>query len=349
MKAELSSWRRSLHQMPELGLRLPQTVKFIAEELSKMGISCEVNEDISCITAIVGEGDKCFMLRSDIDALPVCEETGLEFASSNGCMHACGHDMHAAILLGAAKLLKQHEKELNGKVKLFFQSGEETFEGAKEAIRIGILENPHVDAAFAMHVSSVTPELCIDPINAGVHVYLALQELIARECHPSSEVALTLGQFTAGDASNVIPQTAILQGTLRTFDANARVHMIKRINEIVPAVAAAYRTQAEIGVLSDVPSVICDTGLNAEIAEGLQKMNSDLIVSSAFHAMGSEDFAFFSEALPSSSYFALGAAVEDLSKRAPQHNPKVLFNETCLPIGAAGYAVAAVNWLKQHG
>lgn len=379
MQDDLSSWRQTLHQMPELGIKLPQTIRFVAEELSKMGISCEINEEISCITAMLGEGGKCFMLRSDMDGLPIHEETGLAFASDNGCMHACGHDMHAAILLGAAKLLKQHEKELQGRVKLFFQSGEETFNGAKEAIRCGVLENPHVDAAFAMHVSSTvpvgviaygkmpmssvygfkitltgkgghgsTPELCIDPINTGVHVYLALQELIARECHPSAEVVLTLGQFAAGDAANVIPQTAVLQGTLRTFDAKTREYMIKRINEIVADVASTYRTQAEIEVLSDVPGVVCDEELNAEIAEGIKKMNSEFIIRPSFHAMGSEDFAFFSEVLASSSYFALGAGVEDKSKRAPQHNPKVLFNETCLPIGAAAYAATAVNWLKQH-
>lgn len=244
---ELVSWRRELHQIPELGTILPQTVRFAASKLDEMGIGYQIMEDCSCIVAQIGKGSKCFMLRSDMDALPVTEESGLPFASVNGCMHGCGHDLHATILLGAAKLLKAHEAELNGVVKLLFQSGEETFSGAKAAFERGVLENPHVDAAFAMHVfagvapgvisygvqamASVygfkivltgrgghgsQPEICIDPINAGVEVYHALQSLIARECPPSAEAALTIGQFSAGNAANVIPEYCVLQGTLRT-------------------------------------------------------------------------------------------------------------------------------------
>lgn len=140
LQQELSKWRRALHQMPEIGLHLPKTVEFVAKELEKMGINYTVYEDCSCIVALIGKGEKCFMLRSDMDGLPVTEESGEPFASENGCMHACGHDMHATTLLGAAKLLKEHEGELKGTVKLLFQSAEETFKGAKAALDAGVLE-----------------------------------------------------------------------------------------------------------------------------------------------------------------------------------------------------------------
>ena len=264
LQEQLVQWRRSLHQIPETGIRLPQTMAFIRQRLEEMNISYELHEEISCITATVGSGEKCFLLRSDVDALPVTEEAELPFRATNGCMHGCGHDMHGTILLGAAKLLKAHESELKGTVKLLFQSGEEVFLGAKSAIAAGVLENPKVDAAFAMHViammpvgvlmtgkeamSSVNgfkitltghgghgsmPETAVDPINAAVQVYLALQSLIAREIGGSEEAVLTIGQFTAGEASNIIPERAVLQGTLRTFREDVRQRLLKRIREVV--------------------------------------------------------------------------------------------------------------------
>lgn len=378
MQKELSEWRRTLHQMPELDMHLPKTVDYVAGRLDEMDIKYQIFIEDACIVATIGEGKKCFMLRSDMDALPVQEETGLDFASKNSCMHACGHDMHTTILLGAAKLLKEHEKELKGTVKLLFQPGEETFHGAKEAVKRGVLENPHVDAAFGMHVASnakvgilaygpapmasvygfkitvtghgghgSTPELCIDPINAGVQIYLALQALIARECPPSQEAALTIGQFQSGNAANVIPERTVLQGTLRTFKKELTEQLIKRINEVVPAVAEAYRTKAEIEVLSDVPSVACDTELNKEFVASIQELDEELQLLPIYHVMGSEDFAFISDKVPS-GYFAIGAGDEDESKWVGQHNPKVLFNETCLPLGAAAYAKVAMDWLEKH-
>ena len=154
MQNELSGWRESLHQIPETGTHLPKTVAFVKEHLEALGIAYHIYEECSCITVTFGKGEPCILLRSDMDGLPINEESGEPFASKNGCMHACGHDLHTTILLGAAKLLKDHEKELKGTVKLIFQSGEETFEGAKAAIEAGVMENPKVDAAFAMHVAS---------------------------------------------------------------------------------------------------------------------------------------------------------------------------------------------------
>ena len=378
LQEELVNWRRGLHQIPELDVHLPETVKFVTGKLEEMGIPYEVYEDCSCVVAQIGKGGKCFLLRSDMDGLPVQEETGLEFASTNGCMHGCGHDLHATILLGAAKLLKKHEQELKGTVKLLFQSGEETFHGAKAAVDAGVLENPRVDAAFAMHVMAGVetgtiqyghqamasvygfkiiltgrgghgsqPEVCIDPINAGAEVYHALQSLIARECPPGAEAALTIGQFQAGNAANVIPERCVLQGTLRTFEKEVRELLIRRIGEIVPAVASAYRCQCETEVLSSTPSVICDEALTEECLESIRSLDANLQIQGGVHLMGSEDFAEFTDRVPG-TYFIIGAGVEDKTKWKGQHNPKVLFNESCLKEGAAIYAKAAMDWLANH-
>lgn len=156
LQQQLIIWRRALHQIPEVGTQLPQTMIYIREQLENMGIPYKYHEDISCMEATIGAGEKCFLLRSDVDGSPVVEEADVPFKSTNGCMHDCGHDMHGAILLGAAKLLKDHEEELKGTVKLLFQSGEEIFQGAKAAIEAKVLEEPTVDAAFAVHVIAMT-------------------------------------------------------------------------------------------------------------------------------------------------------------------------------------------------
>lgn len=378
-QTELIEWRRTLHMNPELDMDLPVTVAFVKDKLTEMGITCEVCEKAGYVTALIGSGKKCFLLRSDMDALPVQEEAEVDYASKNGCMHACGHDLHTTILLGAAKLLKMHEQELKGTVKLFFQPGEETFHGAKAAVAEGILENPKVDVAFAMHVASVapvgligyggeamssvygfkvtltgkgghgsTPEQCVDPINAGVQIYLGLQSLIARECPAAEEAVLTIGNFEPGNAANVIPERAILQGTLRTFKKAITKHMVQRINEVIETVSATYRVQAEVEVLYDVPSVNCSPELIKEFSDSIHALNPDFQILPVYHVMGSEDFAFISDKVPS-AYFCIGAGVPDESKRLGQHNPKVVFDENCLPIGAASYAKIAMDWLEKHG
>lgn len=375
---EIITWRRALHQIPELGCCLPQTVAYVCRQLDDMNVSYTVLEDCSCIIATIGKGNKCFLLRSDMDALPIHEESDVEFPSTNGNMHACGHDLHTATLLGAARLLKTHEQELGGVVKLLFQAGEETFQGASTAIKHGILENPHVDAAFAMHswASQPTgrllyseyvmasnyafkitltghgghgsePENCIDPIGAGVEVYHALQSLIARECPPSEKATLTIGQFSAGNAANVIPETAILQGTLRTIKHETRELLIRRINEIVTAVGNAYRCSVKIDVIGDLPSVHNNIELNEACIQSIKELHALDEIVDDFQLMCSEDFSFICEKVPS-SFFIIGAGVEDPSKRLGQHNPKVMFNEDSLPIGVAIYAKVAMDWLARR-
>lgn len=376
LEEKLVIWRRALHQIPETGLKLPKTVAYICAELDGMGISYTKYENISCVSVTLGQGAPCILLRGDIDGLPMQEQSGVEFASENGCMHGCGHDLHAASMLGVTALLKKHEADLKGTVKILFQSAEETFEGAAAAIRAGIMENPKVDAAFAMHafaepdpgvllygirpMASVfgfkitltgrgghgsQPERCIDPINAGVQVYLALQALIARDCPPTEEAALTIGQFQAGAVANAIPNEAVLKGTLRTFDPKIRALLMERIQEIVPAVALAYRCQCRIETLSDVPGVSCDEAFLNMALESARKSGAVVSEEAGLHLIGSEDFAFYSELVPS-CYFVMGAGIESRENRRGQHNPQIRFDEGAMVRDVAVYTQVALDYLK---
>lgn len=373
MSDELIQWRRALHQMPEIGLELPQTVAFVSQALKEMSVPFKVIANGSGVLAQLGQGERCLLLRGDMDALPIEEESNLPFASKNGNMHACGHDFHAASLLGAAKLLKKHESALKCTVKLLFQPGEETFIGARACIEDGVLQNPPVHAAVATHVSSfgevgniyyndvsnasvygfkitihgkgthgAMPDQGIDPINVGVHIYQGLQSIIARETAPAQEVTLTIGQFSAGTANNIIPDTCVLQGSLRAFDKATRDLVVRRIGEITEHTAAAFGTTVEIEVLSDLPAVHCDPSLNDHFAKVFADMDPNLTVAKGVRTTASEDFSLFAEQLPI-AFFMLPAGVDD-RPRVAHHNPKTCFNERVLPLETAIYAAAALNW-----
>ena len=377
MESELISWRRHIHQFPEVGLELPETVAFVQNELEKMKVSYHTYEDCSCVVAQIGTGGRCFLLRADMDALPLKEESGEPFASINGCMHACGHDMHTTILLGAAKILKKHEHELKGTVKLLFQSGEEIFAGAKKAVEAGVLENPTVDAAMALHVNT-TPESTIacgihpmssvyafrikvrgkgahgsmphdgiDPINTLVHIYIALQEVLAREVSAMDQAVLTIGKIQSGSAANILPDGGEMEGTLRTFRPDLRKVLIERIDEIVHSVSRTYRTEAEIEVLSDVPAVVCDEQLLNEALESLKELGNMTPISTKVQTMGSEDFAVISEKVPS-IFFALGALPQESTVIYGLHNPKIKFTEKSLSTGVAIFTKIAMDWLENH-
>ena len=385
----LAGWRHELHRIPELSLDLPETSAFVQARLTEMGIPFSTLVGGSCVVALLGRGahngadaaGPCILLRADMDALPVAEESGEPFASTNGRMHACGHDLHATALLGAARILKAHEDELarlGGTVKLVFQPGEETFLGARAAIEEGLLEEPHVDAAFAAHVIAAmpqgaiafgthalsgvygfritlegkgghgsSPEVCIDPITAGVHVHLSLQELLAREVGAKSEVALTIGRFSGGAAANVIPDSCVLEGTMRAFDPDLMGRLVERIGELVRGVATTYRTKATVETLNDVPPLVLDEDMvsacRGYVAAALPEQRQ---VGGA-HNMASEDFSLISERVPS-AYFMVGAGPADPAERYPQHNPKIRFADEALPVQATAYAAVALGWLADH-
>ena len=260
LKDEITQNRRRIHQNAEVGLNLPNTKAFVTEKLREYGL--KPTECGHGVTATLGKPGKTLLLRADMDALKVKEKTDLPFRSENGSMHACGHDMHAAMLLGAARLLKAHQSELKGTVKLVFQPDEEGFTGAKAMLKAGVLEAPEPQAAMALHVNSGTPSglvLCgkgtfmagctlfritvkgvgchgampetgVDPINIAAHIYLALQEITARELPAKTPAIVTMGKFSAGHAPNIIPQEAVIEGTIRTFDRDVTALILSLIH-----------------------------------------------------------------------------------------------------------------------
>ena len=381
LKDETIANRRHIHKNAETGLDLPKTKAYVMEKLTEYGL-----EPKDCgygVTATLGKGGKVLLLRADMDALPMPEESGEEFACPTGKeAHTCGHDFHAAMLLTAAKMLKEKEDTLEGTIKFMFQPAEETFEGSKNMIENGILENPPVDAALAYHVSpgkmpiglfmyndkdtmmysvdgfkitihgkgshGAYPHVGIDPINIGVHIHLALQELIARESDPTHSCVLTIGQFAGGTAANIIPETAVLQGTIRTNKPEARELLVRRMKEVAERTAAVYNGTVEIEMISEVPPLICNPKLTDEVVGYMQELGiPGLTPYPGISASASEDFAVIAEKVPS-TFMYLSAGYLDERGQYPAHHPKAQFNEDVCPIGAACLAHCASQWLKNN-
>ena len=381
LKDETIANRRHIHKNAETGLDLPKTKAYVMEKLTEYGL-----EPKDCgygVTATLGKGGKVLLLRADMDALPMPEESGEEFACPTGKeAHACGHDFHAAMLLTAAKMLKEKEDTLEGTIKFMFQPAEETFEGSKNMIENGILENPPVDAALAYHVSpgkmpiglfmyndkdtmmysvdgfkitihgkgshGAYPHVGVDPINIGVHIHLALQELIARESDPTHSCVLTIGQFAGGTAANIIPETAVLQGTIRTNKPEARELLVRRMKEVAEKTAAVYNGTVDIEMISEVPPLICNPKLTDEVVGYMQELGiPGLTPYPGISASASEDFAVIAEKVPS-TFMYLSAGYLDERGQYPAHHPKAQFNEDVCPIGAACLAHCASQWLKNN-
>lgn len=363
LKDETIANRRHIHKNAETGLDLPKTKAYVMEKLTEYGL-----EPKDCgygVTATLGKGGKVLLLRADMDALPMPEESGEEFACPTGKeAHACGHDFHAAMLLTAAKMLKEKEDTLEGTIKFMFQPAEETFEGSKNMIENGILENPPVDAALAYHVSpgkmpiglfmyndkdtmmysvdgfkitihgkgshGAYPHVGVDPINIGVHIHLALQELIARESDPTHSCVLTIGQFAGGTAANIIPETAVLQGTIRTNKPEARELLVRRMKEVAEKTAAVYNGTVDIEMISEVPPLICNPKLTDEVVGYMQELGiPGLTPYPGISASASEDFAVIAEKVPS-TFMYLSAGYLDERGQYPAHHPKAQFNEDVL-------------------
>lgn len=381
LKDETIANRRHIHKNAETGLDLPKTKAYVMEKLTEYGL-----EPKDCgygVTATLGKGGKVLILRADMDALPMPEESGEEFACPTGKeAHTCGHDFHAAMLLTAAKMLKEKEDTLEGTIKFMFQPAEETFEGSKNMIENGILENPPVDAALAYHVSpgkmpiglfmyndkdtmmysvdgfkitihgkgshGAYPHVGVDPINIGVHIHLALQELIARESDPTHSCVLTIGQFAGGTAANIIPETAVLQGTIRTNKPEARELLVRRMKEVAEKTAAVYNGTVDIEMISEVPPLICNPKLTDEVVGYMQELGiPGLTPYPGISASASEDFAVIAEKVPS-TFMYLSAGYLDERGQYPAHHPKAQFNEDVCPIGAACLAHCASQWLKNN-
>lgn len=375
---EAVQYRRYFHQTAEVGLDMPLAQEYVMQKLTEYGLKPQ-----KCghgVTACVGHGSPVLLLRADMDALPMQENSGEEFACRTGHAHACGHDLHAAMLLGAAKLLAEREVDIRGTIKFMFQPAEETFEGSRDMIAHGILENPTVDAALAFHVipgkiqpglflynaggvmmNSVDgfrisikgkgghgayPNLTVDPLRIATRIYTALEELIAREANPEKICVLTIGQLHGGNAANIIPDEAFMEGTLRTNDEEERNRLVQRITEIAQAEAKLCQGSAVVTRLSEVPPLICDRELTTEMVQYMEELGNLTSVEDT-RANASEDFAVIAERVPS-VFMYLSAGFADERGNYSAHNPNVRFNEEVLPIGIAGLAHCALRWLEEH-
>ena len=392
---QLIKTRRYLHAHPETGFDLQNTTEYVKNELIAMGY-----EPAMCgksgIIALAGKkkSGKVFLIRGDMDALPIKEESDVDFASDNGKMHACGHDMHTTMMLGAARLLKAHEDEIEGTVKLMFQPAEEIFEGSDDMIKAGVLTNPDVDAAMMIHVMAGLPipagtviscdggvsapaadyfyidiqgKGChgsmpnngVDPITVASHIIIGLSEIQSRELGLSDEAVITIGTINAGNAANVIPDTAHMRGTIRTYDEDTRSYIKQRISDIADSIAKAYRATATVTYGSGCPCLLNNPDLALCTAGYLKELlgPSKAFTASALNALsgsgkaskstGSEDFAYVTQQVPS-IMFALAAGTPQDGYCYPQHHPKVKFNEDILSEGSAVYAYTAMRWLEEH-
>ena len=383
IKNDIVEYRRTIHENPEVGDTLPKTKAYVMDKLRELGYEPKEICESGIVATIEGpKPGKTFLLRADMDALPMEETPNCDFASKNGAMHSCGHDMHTAMLLGAAKLLRQNQDQIEGTVKLVFQPDEEGFTGAKKMIEAGVLQNPKVDAAMAMHVNSGTPsnlvvcglgtsiggcnrfrivvkgtgchgalpETGVDPINIAAHIFLAIQEITSREIPATKPAVITIGKFAGGDAPNIIPNEVVMEGTIRTLEKELGEQIFSRMNDIVTSTAKMFRGEAELIELSSVPPL----ANNKELANEVTGYMKDIVGEQGIFlfeggGMGSEDFASYSYEVPS-LYVILGAGAKNENPLygVPMHNEKVVFNEDVLPTGAAMHAYSAIMWLKNN-
>lgn len=380
------SIRRDLHAHPELGFREARTAGIVARELQALGL--EVTTGVAK-TGVVGllEGGKpgpVILLRFDMDALPVTEETGAAYASTSpGVMHACGHDGHTAIGLTVAKLLHAHRAELSGTVKFVFQPAEEgtcgeEIGGNEMMIREGALENPRPDLALALHLwnekplgwihaaagpvmagaeefkitvagrggHGALPNRTADPVLAACQIVTALQSIVSRNVAPLEAAVVSVTMLHAGQAFNVIPPEAQLEGTIRTFELSVREAVLRRFEEIAQGVAAAMGCTADVSVKRLTPAVFNADEIARRVQAAARRALPDADLDTSSHlTMGAEDMAFMLEKIPG-CYFFVGSANSARGLDYGHHHPKFDFDEAALPRAAAWMAEAAAEFLK---
>ncbi|MCL2010095.1 MAG: M20 family metallopeptidase [Synergistaceae bacterium] len=381
INGKIVEWRRHIHANPELGMELPKTEAFVARNLKEMGVE-KIRQGVAGhgITALI-EGEKpgkILGIRADMDALNMAEDTGLPFAAKNGWMHACGHDAHTAMLLGAAEMLMQRRDELKGSVKLIFQPSEEDGAGAAAMIREGVMDDPKVDAIIGLHTGNLwkgaaageigyrfgpmmaavdwvtatfngkgghgaTPHLTIDPISIACQAQTILQTIVSREVSPTDSAILSICMIQGGTAANVIAPSCTMKGTLRSLTPEGRKYLQDRFTQVCEDTARAMRGSAAVEVVNAPPALINDR----DMTEKLRTAAADIVGAGHVHeihepSMGGEDMAFFLEKAPG-TFFYLPATFGD-ERDFPHHHPKFNLNEDVFWIGSAAFVQFALTW-----
>lgn len=374
---QLVADRRHFHRNPELGFQEHDTSAYVAGRLRSLGVETQTGVAGTGVVGLI-RGDskgRCVLLRADMDALPILEETGAAYASERpGAMHACGHDGHTAILLSVAEVLMQRRDALRGTVKLVFQPAEEGPGGAKPMIEAGVMEHPHVDACFGLHLSNnhpvgtmvvqggpiqasadefdiivegvgghgASPHQTVDPIAVGAAIVSELQRIVSREVNPQDAAVVTVGAFHGGTKHNIIPRRVELKGTIRALTPETRELLQRRIVEVATHVAAAARATADVRVTTLYPVTANNEEMAGFARDVVEKIVAPENVVTARPIMGAEDMSYFLNAAPGCFIF-LGSANPERGLCAPHHSALFDFEETCLPLGVellAGLALA---------
>jgi amidohydrolase len=377
--------RRYLHENPELGFQEHNTARFVAERLQALGVEdirTRINQ--TGVTGLVrGKANgpsRCVLVRADMDALPILEENEVEYVSKHpGVMHACGHDAHTAILLGLARTLMGRRDEFSGTVKLLFQPSEEMFPGgAVGMIEEGVLEDPHVDASFALHMAqhqplgvitispgpimaapdafkavvhgkgghAASPHQAIDPIVIGAQIVNALQTVVSRNVDPIESCVVTVGYFNAGEAFNVIPDTATIGGTVRTLTPTLRDLAEERVKGIIAGVAAAGGATVDIEYTRGYPATVNDPAAAALVREAATAVVGADNVISPPPSMGGEDYSYFLLERPG-AMFQVGSKNEERGLIWGHHHPRFDIDEESLGVGLETMAVTVLTYLAE--
>ncbi|WP_249961930.1 M20 metallopeptidase family protein [Histophilus somni] len=382
---EAKAVRRQIHQHPEVGFELPDTMALIKKKLDEHNIQYRQLDDAYALVGTLGDPSKgkTLLLRADMDGLPMVEEANLEFAAKNQCAHLCGHDIHATSLLVALIMLKEDEDKLQGQIKFLFQPAEETLNGGKLMIEKGVLENPKPDAGLALHMwpngekpgilinkeaalasalnfkieikgkgaHGAMPYNGVDPVFVASQIINGANGILARELPSSKGASLSIGSISApGGAINIVPPNAYLEGTSRSLYDDSAKHMAKRLPEIVEHIGKAFRAETVYEEVANVPALVNTPAMSELVkASAEEALGTEYTVKYIDPLLASEDYAHIASQLPESCYFFVSCPQPDADGNVyAVHHPKVVFNEEALIIGPATMAQAAVNWLASH-
>ncbi len=372
--------RRDFHRHPELGFQEFRTAGIVAKELNALGLEVSTGIAETGVVALIegGKPGPVVLCRFDMDALPITEETGQDYASqTNGVMHACGHDGHTAIGLTVAKLLHNHRADLAGTVKLVFQPAEEGLGGAERMVKEGVLQNPRPDYSLSLHLwnekplgqlgitpgpamaaaesfdivvtgkgaHGAAPHQGLDPVLAAAHIITALQTIVSRNVHPLEAAVVSVTAIDGGTAYNVIPPKVSMKGTIRSYLPEVRELVHRRFAEVVSGVATSLGCEATWNIFDMTPAVINDEGLAMRVRDVAQALLPQDSVDTTYRTMGAEDMAYMMQDIPG-CYFFVGSANPEEGLDYGHHHPKFDFDERVMPKAAALMAAAAADFLK---
>lgn len=384
LRDDLIAIRRDLHMHPELGFEEVRTSRMVAERLSALGYEVVTGVGKSGVVGLLQgaqSGERTVLLRFDMDALPIQEENEVPYRSQTpGVMHACGHDAHVAVGIGVATLLARHRDVFAGTVKLMFQPAEEGRGGADAMIADGLLETPKVDVALALHVSSThptgtavvrsgallaagdlfeievrgrgghgaRPHETVDAVLVASQIVVALQSIVARGVDPDETAVVTVGSIQAGEAGNVIADSALMRGTMRSFSPDVHAFLRRRVQEVAEGVAAALGAKAEFRVLIGFDATVCAEGPTAVVYDAAARVLGADRINTTYRTTGSEDFSAVLKRIPG-NFFFLGARDDARGLNYPHHHPRFDIDDGCLPQGVAILCDAAVRCLDGEG